>query len=83
MSNFFAIVDKDSPAFAVIKKNINKIKPGAVIAVTAEELDAWRTDVEIVELSHDPRIDVMWQFLGLDPDYEVEVTPVDDKAASG
>lgn len=54
MRNAFFLVNKDSPAFELVKKNIEKMKPGAVIPVSAEELNAWRKDVEIVYLPDGP-----------------------------
>lgn len=84
MNNHFFLVIKDSPAFDVVKNNIEKMKPGAVIPVTPEELKAWRKDVHVVDMgATDPRIDTMWQYLGLDPKTKIEITPHDDKRPGG
>ena len=46
------IVDKDSPAFNLVKRGFvdRMVRPGDVLQATKEELDAWRKDVEIVTL---------------------------------
>lgn len=45
MSGIVCLVLRDSPAWNVFKRNVGKLKPGAIIPVSEEELASLSKDV--------------------------------------